>query len=637
MLGGIRAAQSTWVGKSLTTLIFGVILVAFVIWGMGDPFRGIGANSVAQVGDVSVSAAVYRQAYLDALGDLQRRAKRAVTNDEAHRIGLDAQVLSRLMSEAALDDRAQSLDLAISGPQVAKSVMAEFAGPGGTFDRTRFDAVLRDRSTSEAAFLRDQRQVYLRQELAGALVGGIEAPVAALDALHRYEDETRSLDAMEVPASAAGPVPPPDDAALKTYYGGHKDAFRSPQYRGLVVLSVTPATVTKPDGVSDADAQSLYDRVKDQRFSTPEKRHVSEVVFPDESAAAAFVRRVRGGEDFAEAARTDKGGGQAVDLGTVAKDAIFDRAVADAAFGLPTGGTGDPVKGRFGDVVVHVDALVAAASRPFPEVEAALKGEIAQSRAAAQVTALHDRIEDARASGKGLSDAAAAAGLKADVIPAVDAAGNAPDGKPVGNLVDGPNLLKAAFASDTGVDNDTLSTPDGGFMWFEVAHVDPARQLTLDEAKAKVAAAWTEDEAARRLDAEAAALVRDIDGGRQTLEGAAASLGGLSVTHVADAKRAGTPGLPAGVVARVFDVPVGGAGSAPTGPASRTLFKVLDSVTPPFDPDADASKHLAQRYGAALQDAVVTDYLGTIGAKLGTRVDQAAVRAASGASSPAGE
>ena len=261
-----------------------------------------------------------------------------------------------------------------------------------------------------------------------------------------------------------------------------------------------------------------------------------------------------------------------------------------------------------------------------------LRTELAQSRASADLSSLHDRVEEARSSGKTLAEAAASVGLATRTIDAVDAQGNGRDGRPVDGLIDGPDLIKAAFASDIGVDNDTLSTSDGGTIWFEVAGIDPARQLTLDEARPKVEAVWHEEQTARQLDAKASEWAKDIDAGRQNLEGLASSLG-LSVRHVADAKRAGATDVPASVVARIFDVAVGSAGSAATGATTRTLFKVLDSATSPLDPEAPATRQVAQRYGAAIQDAIINDYLGSLGARLGTKVNQAAVQAASGAGS----
>ncbi len=631
MLGGIRAAQSTWIGKALTTLIFGVILVAFVIWGMGNPFLGSSANSVAQVGSVSVTTTEYQQAYRADLLRLQRQARRAITNEEAHRMGLDVQVLTRLMSNAAIDDRARALDLAISDKQVAKDILVDpsFAGPGGTFDRGRFNTVLSENGLTEASFIREQRQTYLRRELVEALIGGTEAPQAAVEALHRYQDEIRSVDALALPPTAAGPIAAPDEAALKSYYDAHKGAFTAPQYRRLVVLALTPATLAKPDAVSDADIQATYDKVKSDRFGSPEKRHVAEIVFPNEAEAAGFVTRVRGGQSFADAAKAQNLDDKVVDLGTVSKDAIFDAAAADAAFGLSADGTSDPVKGRFGATVLHVDAIEPGTTQPLAAVAPMLRSELAASRAAADLSSLHDRVEEARSSGKTLTEAATSVGLTTRTIEAVDAQGNGRDGKPVEGLVDGPDLIKAAFASDIGVDNDTISTADGGTVWFEVAGIDPARQLAFDEARPKVEAVWREEQTALQLDAKAGEWVKEVDAGRQTLEGLAATLG-LAVQHVGDAKRAGATGFPAGVVSRFFDVAVGSAGSAATGATSRTLFKVLDSATAPLDPEAPATKQLEQRYGAALQDAIINDYLGTLGAKLGTKVNQAAVQAASG-------
>ncbi len=632
MLGGIRAAQSTWIGKAVTTLVFTFIVLAFVVWGIGDVFRGVGTNQVAQVGSIGISAAAYGQAFRTELQNLQQRARRPISSEEAHRFGLDAQVLSRLMSDAALDDRARTMGLAISDTQVAKSILADpsFAAPGGGFDRTRFNAVLRENGFTEQSFVREQRQTYLRQELVGAMVGGLTAPLAAVEALHRYQAETRSLDYVTLPATAAGEVAVPDEPALQSYYDAHKGAFTAPQYRKLVVLTATPTALAKPDAVSEADAMALYDQVKGARYASPEKRAVQQAIFSTEQDAAATSARLKAGATFDEVVKDPKLDGKTVDLGIVSKDAIFDHAVAEAAFGLPAGGTSDPITGAFGTVLVHVGTIQPAVVKPFADVAQALKTEIATKRASADYTALRDRIEDARASGKTLSEAASTVGLQARIVEAVDATGRDKVGQPVEGLSNEAALLKSAFASDIGVDNDTISTADGGGLWFEVAAIDPARQLTLAEARPQVEAAWRDEETAKRLEAKAAALVKDIDTGRQTLEQAAASSGNLPVMHIGDARRSGAQGLGAGVVAKVFDVPVDAAASAPAGPTSRVLFKVLDSSVPPVDAESPDTRQLAARYQASLQDGIVNDYLGKLGARLGTKVNQEAVRAASG-------
>ena len=628
MLGGIRAAQTTWLGKTLTTLFFGLMLLAFVVWGMGDPFKGGSANSVAQVGDVSIPTATFKQEYQRELQDLQRRARRAITTEEAHRIGLDAQVLTRLMSEAVLDDQAGRMDLAMSDAEVAKQVVADpsFAGPAGTFDRGRFDQFLANRGLTEQAFVREQRKGYLRQELVAALVGDLETPQAALEALHRYQAEVRSLDYVTLPVAAAGVIEAPDDAALQTYYDAHKAAFTAPQYRKLVILPVTTATLAKPDAVSDADIQALYDQVKAARFEFPETRAVTQIVFDTEAQAAAFSAKIKAGSTFDDALKADGLQDKAVDLGMVGKAQIIDPAIADAAFALPADGTSDPVKGRFGTAVIHVGAILPAGIKPLAEVEPALKTEIADKRASDAVKALRDKVEAARATGKPLAEVGTSVGVPVTTIDAVDANGLDPAGTTIA-LPDGKDLLAAAFASGVGVDNDPVATADGGGIWYEVAKVDPARQLSLADAKPKVEAAWREEQTAKQLDAKADEDVKAIESGSQTLEGIASALG-LTVLHIGDAKRSGAEGLDAATLAKVFDAKVDGAGSAATGPATRVLFKVLGSTVPVLDMDAADTKQLASRYAVSLQDGIINGYLAVMGAKLGAKVNQAAVQAA---------
>ncbi len=75
--------------------------------------------------------------------------------------------------------------------------------------------------------------------------------------------------------------------------------------------------------------------------------------------------------------------------------------------------------------------------------------------------------------------------------------------KPISDLPDEQALLKAVFASDVGVDNEPITTRDGGTIWFEVANIEPARQQSFDEVKAEVTAGWTADERAKALAAKA--------------------------------------------------------------------------------------------------------------------------------------
>ena len=517
MLQGLRAASQNWIGRTIMAIVMGFIVVSFAIWGIGDIFRGFGAGKIAQVGSVDISSEAYRTAYQNELQRIQRQARRGITNEEARAIGLDRQVLSRLVTEAALDQKAHQLGLAMADDDIAKTIFNDpsFKGPNGQFDRARFNELIRNNGYSERAFVNEQRQIYLRQQILQAVAGNLVVPQAMLDAIHRYRDETRSVDYVVLPPSAAGDIPPPTEDVLQKYFDARKQSFRAPEYRKLVTLAVTPSTAANPESVSDADAQKLYDEVKAARFSTPERRDIQQIIFPDEAAASEANAKIKSGASFDSIAADRKLSAKDIDLGLLQKSDIADQALASAAFAVPEGAVSEPVKTAFGFALLHVTKIEPGSTKPFAEVSADLKREIATQRAKGEVQKLHDAIEDQRSAGKTLAEAAKATGLQVRTIDAIDAAGKDKSGKPVGDLVAGPDLIKAAFASDIGVDNETVSTPDGGYVWFEVAGIDPAHERKLDEVKPEVEAAWRADETQRILTQKATDMVKSAAGRRR--------------------------------------------------------------------------------------------------------------------------
>ena len=630
LLDGLRTASQSWFGKAIMTIVFGVIIVSFAIWGIGDIFRGFGQGKLGTVGSTEISSEAYRFAYQSELQRLQQRMRRVVTNDEARQAGLDRQVLGRLVTEAALDQKTRSLGLAMSDEQLAKSVQTDpsFKDPiTGGFDRARFDAVLRDNGFNERSFVREQKATYLRQELGEALAGALETPQAMLAAVDRYRGQARSVDYVILTPTNAGEAAQPSEDELKKFYDDRKAQFFAPQYRRIVTLAVTPTSAAKPEDVSDADAQKVYDTAKDTRFGTPEKRDIQQIVFPNEAEAQAAAAKIKGGASFDSVASERKLSPKDIDLGSLTRAQVSDPATAEAAFALKPGEVSAPVAGKFGVALVRVTAITPGVARPFAEVAGEIKAEIARERAKKSVQVLHDKIEDQRASGKSLAEAAKAVGLDARTIDAIDERGFDRNGLPVADLVAPADLLRAVFASDIGVDNETISTRDNGYVWFEVQKVDPQRQLSFDEVKDKVAAAWRADTTDKRLADKAAELVKKLRDGGQLSKMAADEK--LELKHNSNVRRTGADGFEPQAIVAVFNQPNHGAGSA-NAPGGRMVFQILDTATPEFNPDSEANRDMAKQLKAVIADDLLTEYVQRLQKDFGVRINEAAVRAATG-------
>src|SRR5271155_3306547 len=562
MLEAIRNAAQGIVGKAIMTVVMGLIIVSFVIWGVGDMLRGFTASTVASVGGAKISAQEYRVAYDRTIQQYQRRLRRPFTNEEARQIGLDRSVLQRLLSEAAGDEEARKLGLDISDDALREIITTnpDFLDKSGAFDPARFAGALRDMDMTERGFVSELRKQVLTQFIVAALTTGIAAPKAETKAEADYEGQTRSVDYFLLPA-AAGEIPAPSEEALKTFFNDRKSSYRAPEFRAMDILALQPETIANPAEVSDADAEAAYEKLagKDPRFGAPEKRDLQQILYPNEADASAAEAKLKAGASFDDLVKERGLKPEDTDLGETTKDAMLDKAEADAEFALPQDGVSEVLKSQFGPVIGRVKGITPSTMKPFAEVADEVKRQVSASRACDKIQALHDKIEDLRVSGKSLIEAAKAVGLTGQSIDAVDAQGLDPKGAPV-NLADKAELLRAAFASDVGLDEAPINTKDGGFVWFDITKVDPAHDLTFEEAKPEVEKQWRAEEVDKALAGKADDLVKQIKAGGNVAE--AAKSAGAEMKSAQDVHRAEQTSLPEAVVAAIFREPADGAGSA---------------------------------------------------------------------------
>ncbi len=630
MLEGLRVASQNWVGRAIMGLVMGFIAISFAIWGVGDVFRGFTSSRLAKVGKGEVTVEAFRSNYQNELRRIQQKMRRAITNEEARRSGLDQQVLERMITDAALNEKINGLGLAISDEDVQKQIKSEptFRGADGQFDAARFKQVVQDAGYTERGFLVDQKGAYLRKELTDAVAIGLEPPRVMVEAIYRFRNEARSIDYMVLPLSAAGEIASPSEEELKKYYDDHEQTFRAKEYRALTVLAATPATLGKAAEVPEAEARKLYDEVKAKRYGTPEKRAVRQIVFKTEDEAKDAIARLNGGLSFDALIAERKLNPKDVDLGVVEQRDFGDAAVGAAAFARPSPGLAEPVKTAFGVVVSEVRQIVPGVySKTYEQAAPELRSEIAMQKAAPEARRLRDAIEDQRTAGKTLAEAAKAVGLEARAVDGVDDAGRDKSGKEV-DLPGGADVIKAAFASDVGVDNDTVATRDGGYVWFEVSKIEPARQQSFEEVKGAVEAAMKAEAAQKALNDRANELAEKLRSGRP-IDDLAHELG-LEVKRVTDVKRAPRSDLSAPTIVQFFNAPPRGAGTAQAD-NGKIVFFVKDAATPKFDPASLEAKMIGEQLKPAFINDVLEQYVGGLEKALNVEINQKALQVATGA------
>jgi peptidyl-prolyl cis-trans isomerase D len=633
MLRGLRKASSNWLGKAVMAAVVGFLVISFAIWGIGDIFRGFGRSTVAKIGGTEITIEQFRSLYNDRLQQYARQFGRPITPDQARAMGLDRLVIGQLISEIVLDERVRALGLALSDAEVAKLITNDpaFRGPNGQFDRFRFEQTIRQAGFTEARFVAEQRRQMLRRELAATIASGLNTPKALVEAVNRYQNEQRSIEYVLLDRAQAGDIPAPAPDVLAKYFEERKNLFRAPEYRKLVVVSLIPSEQARWIEIPEADVKRVYEERR-ARYATPERRHILQIDFPNAEAASAAADRIAKGASFAEVAKELGKSEKDIDLGTVTKSAVIDRAVADAAFALKEGEVSAPVQGRFGTVLVQVLKIEPEEVRPFEQVAGELKQELATARAKNDIFDLYNKIEDARAEGKSLADAAANLKLEARTIEAVDRSGRDPAGTVV-NLPDAQRLLAAAFSTDVGVERDPLQTQDG-YVWFDVLGITPSRERSFDEVKEQVEARWREQEIATRLETKATEILDKLKAGTKLSDIAAQDR--LKVETLTGLKRGEASGpLSAAAVDAVFRTAKDAVGKAEAGETpEQVVFRVTDITVPGFDTASDDAKRTVETLNRGLSQDILAEYVAKLESETGVSINQSALNQVIGGTSP---
>jgi peptidyl-prolyl cis-trans isomerase D len=631
MLRGIRKASSNWLGKTIMSIVMGVLILSFAVWGIADIFKGFGQSTLAKIGRTEISTEQFRQLYTEKLQQLGRQFGRPLTMDQARAFGLDRQVLQQTIAEAALDEEARRMGLGQSDAEIMRTIYsdANFKGVGGNFDPARFQATIRQFGFTEQKYIAEQRRVSLRRQIAGTVSAGLEPPKVLIEALSRFQNEQRTIDYVKLDAAQAGTIEPPSPETLASYFDERKTQFRAPEYRKIAFVALTPEEIGKWSEVSEEDARKIFE-LNRGKLGTPEKRQVSQIVFPNAEEAAAARGRLAGGMSFEDLAKERGLSPADIDLGMVAKSGIIDAAIAEAAFSLPSGETSQPVPGRFGVALVKIGTIEPGAEPSYESVAANLKKDIATERARAKVSELYNKMEDERGGGAGVIEAAQKLGLTAVTIDAVDRSGRLPNGQPVTGIPRGLDVVSQAFNSNVGADNDPIQY-NGGYVWYDVLDVIASRERTLEEVKDQVEAKWRDDQITSRLRAKATEMVQKLEQGGKLADEAAAA--GAKVETAKDVRRdASLPDLPVSAITAAFRTAKDAVGqSAGAGGSEWIVFRVTDISVPSLDLASEDIKKLKETLQRGLTDEQVAQYVSKIEQTIGTTINKAAFAQVTGA------
>ncbi|OAN64484.1 SurA N-terminal domain-containing protein [Magnetospirillum moscoviense] len=620
MLDSFRNASKSWVVK----LLLGLLGLSFISWGVGDVLRGglFGRGPAIEVGKVQVTAAEVNAEFKREVARLQPLFGGKLSAEEARKMGLLDRTIQTIVTRTLIDEAARRLGLSASEDAVVAQVAADpnFRNERGEFDRELLRRALNRANLSESDYMRMEKSNMVRAQMAEALSGGLVAPVTLADPLTRWREERRAAEIAQIKDEAVALPAAPDQAAIEQYYKDHSTRFMAPEFRALTVMLLRPADVGALAEITDAHIAEAYQLRLDE-FVTPERRQVAQVVLADDVAAARATDLVKAGKDLAAIAKDL--GASVVDLGTVEKGELPDE-LGTALFAQKPGTISAPVRTALGWHVAQVGQVTPGRTRPLAEVKSMLEQDLRRERSTDLLSQLANQVEDTLGAGTSLEETASRFQLKVLRIPAIDAKGQGPNGKPVADAPKSDTFLDVAFHTEQGAESQLTEKEGDGYFLVRVDRVVPPAPRALADVRAEVVAGWQAERRHEKAGELAKAIAEQVKAGEPLAKVAQAH--GIKVVTSAPFTREGAEAakLAPAVVADLFQ---GKSGTVAVKAEKGGWVVARLAQVIAFEPakDAKATETARRKISSTVASDLVDQYLAALNVELGVRVDRSQI------------
>ncbi|WP_426163491.1 peptidylprolyl isomerase [Sandarakinorhabdus sp. DWP1-3-1] len=495
-----------WLTSWPVLVLLALVLVAFAVTGVGDPFGGGSApqGSVARVGKTTITEADLLKAF-DRVVKNARAQNPAVNQMQLAREGAVPAVAEQLIGQTAIEELGRSMGLIASDRAVGGVIGAIPAfQQGGKFDDPTYRRLLQENNLTDNELRETVAGDIVRRQLLTPVMAALGVPAGMAQPYARLLVDVHVGAAALVPLAAVAPA---TDAEVAAYYASNKARFTLPERRAFRYAVIDRAALATGVTVSDADIAAAFAK-EPAKYGAAATRKLQQVVVPDEAKARAIAAAAVT-EGFPAAAQRLAGFGVGdITLGEQSQ-AEFGKAtspaVAAAAFALPVGGLTQPLKTAFGWHIVRVEAM-GSAGKTLAQARPAIEADLRQRAAETAVATLVNGIEDGVEAGKSFADLARDKGLTIVSQAAVTREGTTP-GAAVPPTPELATLAARAFRHEPG---DGAAVEDLGeqrLVVIETMQVLPSAPQPLGEVRAAAAAAAAQEKALKAARARADAVV----------------------------------------------------------------------------------------------------------------------------------
>ncbi|PSN09299.1 peptidylprolyl isomerase [Siccibacter turicensis] len=527
MMDNLRASANHLVLK----IILGLIIVSFVLTGVGNYLIGGNSNYAAKVNGQEINRAQFEGEVMRERTRLQNELGEqfsVLAADENFMKRKRQEVLNQMIDQALLDQYAKSLGLGISDAQIKQAIFnTPMFQTDGKFDNQRFTSLLAANQLTPDSYAQSLRNQLLNQQVVNAVLGTDFTLKGEADEIAALVSQQRVVRQAAIDVKALAAKQQISDAEINAWYNAHKNEYLTPEQYRVSYIKLDAATMAQQ--VSDAEIQAYYDEHQAE-FTTPARHRYSVIQTKTEDQAKQVLDALKKGEDFAALAKTKstdiisaRNGG---DMGWLEESTTPDE-LKNAKL-TEKGQLSDVITSSVGFLVARLDDTQPAQVKPLAEVRDAIVAKVKQNKALDAYFALQQKVSEAATNDNtSLQAAEQVAGVKA-VQTGWFSQNQLPEElnfKPVADAIFGGSLVGANGAPGNNSDIITVEG-DRAFVLRITDHKAEAAK-PLDEVRTQVVDTLKLNKARQQANQDAQKLLTALKSGKgdEALKAAGLSFG----------------------------------------------------------------------------------------------------------------
>lgn len=515
MMDNLRTAANSTVLK----IVFVIIILSFVLTGVGSYLIGGSSNHAAKVNGTAISQVQLQQAFQQEKQVLQERLGEQFAEIASSEQGIQMlrrQALERLIGVTLLNQYSNQLGLTASDEQIKQDIynMPIFQ-TDGHFDSEKYRAILSQHNVNADDLAQEIRQNLINRQLSKMYVTDEFVLPEEIKSYAELLLQQREVKTATISLANYQSKQTVTDKELQDYYNTHQNSFISPEQVQVSYIKLDAASQRENVAVKDEELKSYYEQ-NIANFTQPAQKHYSMIQLATEKEADSVVKELAAGADFKQLVAeksTDKF--SAANHGALGwMEATSTPSEIIAANLTKKGQVSGVIKSATNYIIFRLDDIKPEVIKPFQSVKTEIADTLKNEKAinafySLQQTASRAAMDD----NESLAAAEKDTGIKA-VTTDWFSRNNLPEeirfDKVADSIFNG-NLLDKN--GPTGINSDVINVDGDRAFVIRVEKYKPEVTQPFDEVKKSVAELVKLNKATKEMEAEGNKLLTALKQG----------------------------------------------------------------------------------------------------------------------------